>query len=123
VNLSRSGIVWEADLQPVGAEVLGVNWQCTACKGWARIRVTGPQREFTVEKGAALEVTRLRPGISPGTGLSYTYVEGSSHQPHGEGAGAEHAPTDQKPVSIVKLLVLLVLLAALVHLVRQAAVP
>lgn len=42
-----------SDLRPVREELLGAEWQCSRCKGWARVRVDGPDYELTVEKGAA----------------------------------------------------------------------
>lgn len=30
-----------------------VEHQCSHCRGWARVRVSGPNRELTVGKGAA----------------------------------------------------------------------
>jgi hypothetical protein len=41
----------DSDLRPVGTKVLGAERQCSYCQGWARIRVAGPDRELTVEKG------------------------------------------------------------------------
>jgi hypothetical protein len=35
-----------------------VDLQCSRCRGWARIRVSGPNRELTVGKRAAPEVRR-----------------------------------------------------------------
>jgi hypothetical protein len=46
-----------ADLLPVHDQLLGMEWQCSHCEGWARIRVAMPNRELTVEKGSAPEAT------------------------------------------------------------------
>jgi ribosomal protein S27AE len=42
-----------ADLRPVQEQLLGAEWQCSRCEGWARVRVAMPDRELTVEKGSA----------------------------------------------------------------------
>jgi hypothetical protein len=42
-----------SDLQRVRDQLLGIEWQCDRCQGWAQIRVAMPDRELTVEKGSA----------------------------------------------------------------------
>jgi hypothetical protein len=43
----------ETNLRPARAGVLTAERQCNDCGGWARIVVTGPYRELTVEKCTA----------------------------------------------------------------------
>jgi hypothetical protein len=45
-----------ADLRPVSPGVLGLDWHCEACHGWALVREF--DRGLTVEKGATSAVRR-----------------------------------------------------------------
>lgn len=42
-----------SDLRPVREQLLGLDWRCEGCRGWARIRVAMPLHELTVEKRSA----------------------------------------------------------------------
>jgi hypothetical protein len=42
-----------SNLQPVRDRLLGTEWQCDRCQGWAQIRVAMPDRELEVEKALA----------------------------------------------------------------------
>lgn len=48
---------------PVREQLLGAEWQCSHCEGWARIRVQMPDYELTVEKCRGGVLKRLREDI------------------------------------------------------------
>jgi hypothetical protein len=52
-DCKASNTVGESDLQSVGEQILGTDRKCGYCDGWARLRVSGPYREFKVQACAA----------------------------------------------------------------------
>jgi hypothetical protein len=53
-----------SDLRPVREQLLGTEWQCSHCEGWAWIRVAMPDRELMVEKSAAPATREARSCMS-----------------------------------------------------------